>query len=224
MTAPAENPLLGALEAVADALTESRAPAMIIGGIAVIARGVPRQTVDVDATVWGDAVSIEALLEVFHRHHIVPRIGDALAFARDRQVLLLRHLDSGTPIEVTFASLPFEREAIGRATRVDFGGVQVVAVAVPEDLVVYKAVAWRDRDRSDIERLLLLHGPSIDLERVRRIVAEFAEALVDRRNLLHFRLASATRFRPRRIARTPYPLRTRVYRFGASPIPDRLRA
>jgi len=90
-------------------------------------RGVPRQTVDVDATVWGDAVSIEALLDVFHRHHIVPRIADALTFARDRQVLLLRHLDSGTPIEVTFASLPFEREAIGRATRVDFGGVEVAS-------------------------------------------------------------------------------------------------
>ncbi len=182
MTTPEESPLLGALEALADALTESRAPAMIIGGIAVIARGVPRQTVDVDATVWGDAVSIEALVEVFHHHHIVPRIADALTFARDRQVLLLRHLDSDTPIEVTFASLPFEREAIGRATRVDFGGVQV-AVAVPEDLVVYKAVAWRDRDRSDIERLLLLHGPSIDLERVRRIVAEFAEALEEPQRL-----------------------------------------
>lgn len=48
-----------------------------------------------------------------------------------------------------------------------------------EDLVIYKAVAWRERDRTDIERLLVLHGRAIDLDRVRRVVREFAEALED---------------------------------------------
>jgi hypothetical protein len=196
VTTSGESAILAALAALAEALTESGAPAMIIGGIAVIARGVPRQTVDVDATVWGDATSIEALVEVFRRHHIVPRITDAVAFAKERQVLLLRHSDTGTPIEVTLASLPFEREAIGRATRVDFGGVQV-AVAVPEDLVVYKAVAWRDRDRADIERLLLLHGPTIHLDRVRSLVTEFAEALDEPHRVAEFdALVARVRFRP----------------------------
>lgn len=52
-------------------------------------------------------------------------------------------------------------------------------MARPEDLVICKAVAWRDRDVSDIERLLVLHDDSIDLDRVRRVVAEFAEVLDD---------------------------------------------
>ncbi|MDQ3775512.1 MAG: hypothetical protein M3461_14760 [Pseudomonadota bacterium] len=113
MTTSGESAMLAAL---AEALTESGAPAMIIGGIAVIARGVPRQTVDVDATVWGDATSIEALVEVFRRHHIVPRITDAVAFAQERQVLLLRHSDTGTPIEVTLASLPWPRPRAASAS------------------------------------------------------------------------------------------------------------
>jgi hypothetical protein len=121
VTTSGESAILAALAALAEGLTESGAPAMIIGGIAVIARGVPRQTVDVDATVWGDATSIEALVEVFRRQHIVPRITDAVAFAKERQVLLLRHSDTGTPIEVTLASLPFEREAIGRGSRPEHG-------------------------------------------------------------------------------------------------------
>jgi hypothetical protein len=50
-------------------------------------------------------------------------------------------------------------------------------VAVAQDLVVYKAVAWRERDRSDIERLLRSHARDIDLDYVRQIVAEFAAAL-----------------------------------------------
>lgn len=50
-------------------------------------------------------------------------------------------------------------------------------VATPEDLVIYKALAWRDRDRYDIEQLLTLHEERIDLDRVRTFVREFAEIL-----------------------------------------------
>jgi hypothetical protein len=44
-------------------------------------------------------------------------------------------------------------------------------------LVIYKAVAWRERDKSDIEQLIQLHGDQIDFARVERIVGEFAAAL-----------------------------------------------
>ncbi len=43
---------LEALEALAKALVELEAPARLIGGVAAIARGVPRGTVDIDAAVW----------------------------------------------------------------------------------------------------------------------------------------------------------------------------
>jgi hypothetical protein len=107
---------------------------------------------------------------------LVPRAADALAFARERHELLLRHEPTGTPLELILAYLPFERTALERADLVDFGGVSVPA-ATAEDSIIYKAVAWRDRDRSDVERLLVLHGRSIDLERVRALVREFATAL-----------------------------------------------
>lgn len=178
MAPAADRALLDALSALAAALHELRAPAMIIGGIAVIARGVARPTVDVDATVWAEAVPLERLVEVLARHSIAGRAPDTVEFAQRNQVLLLRHVPSGTPMEVSLAWLPFEREALARASEVDFGGV-TIPVASPEDLVVYKAVAWRHRDRSDIERLLVLHGDHIDVARVRRIVLEFAEVLGD---------------------------------------------
>jgi hypothetical protein len=176
MAGPADRALLDGLAALGAALEEIGAPAMVIGGIAVIARGVPRQTVDVDATVWAEAVELDALLRGLARHGIVPRTADAIEFARRQQVLLLRHELSGTPMEVSLAWLPFERDALDRATLVDFGGVRV-RVAAPEDLVVYKAVAWRERDRADIERLLARHAGRIDLARVRGLVREFADAL-----------------------------------------------
>jgi hypothetical protein len=72
--------------------------------------------------------------------------------------------------------LPFEADALGRAELIAVGDA-IIPVAVAQDLVIYKAVAWRERDRTDIERLLSLYGSSIDLDYVRRIVAEFAAAL-----------------------------------------------
>lgn len=173
-----DSALGGTLEALRSALDEIGAPAMIIGGIAVIARGVPRQTIDVDATVWGADLEIERALEVLERYGIEPRIRDAADFARERQILLLHHVASKTPIDLSLAWLPFEREALEKSTEVDFGGISL-RIARPEDLVILKAVAWRDRDRSDIERLLVLYGQEIDLGRVRRIVAEFADVLED---------------------------------------------
>lgn len=47
------GPLGAALRALAAAFSELSVPAMLIGGMAVIARGVPRLTRDVDATVAG---------------------------------------------------------------------------------------------------------------------------------------------------------------------------
>jgi hypothetical protein len=172
----ADAALLAALAACGSALRQLGRPAMIIGGIAVIARGVPRQTVDIDATVWAEGLDVESTLPVLAAHDLVPRTEDAVAFAQERHVLLLRHEPTGTPLEVILAYLPFERSALERADVVDFGGVSVPA-ATAEDLIVYKAVAWRDRDRADVERLLALHGRSIDLENVRRVLSEFATAL-----------------------------------------------
>lgn len=176
MITPPDEGILKALAALNRALADLGAPAMIIGGIAVIARGVPRLTVDVDATVWGADVSLEALFSALSVHEIVARIPDAEGFARRRQVLLLEHRPTGTPLEVSLGWLPFEREALERASAVDFGG-QTIVVPQVEDLLVYKAVAWRDRDKEDVERLLLLHGDAIDLGRVRDFVRRFADAL-----------------------------------------------
>jgi predicted nucleotidyltransferase len=91
-------------------------------------------------------------------------------------VLLLQHGGTSTPIEVSLAWLPFEHEALARAERLDLAGGSV-PIATAEDLVVYKAVAARAEDWSDVERLLELHGAHFDLGRIRGLVAEFAAAL-----------------------------------------------
>jgi predicted nucleotidyltransferase len=95
-------------------------------------------------------------------------------------------------MELSLAWLPFEQTALSRADRLDAEGL-LVPVARVEDLIVYKAVAWRDRDRVDVERLLALHAAEIDLAYVRAMVAQFAELLEEPDRLREFdRLVAKT--------------------------------
>jgi Nucleotidyl transferase AbiEii toxin, Type IV TA system len=168
--------ILKALADLAKALQRIEAPSMVIGGIAVIAHGVARQTVDIDATVLTTRIDPSQLLEILADYSIRPRIPNILEFAEKSQVLLLVHERTQVTLEISFAFTSFEQEALAKAIEVSFGGVKI-SVAIPEDLVIYKALAWRDRDRYDIEQLLTLHGDRIDLERVRAFVREFAQIL-----------------------------------------------
>jgi hypothetical protein len=166
----------GALRALATALRELGIPGMLIGGVAVIARGVPRTTRDVDMTLVGGKRPLADVLAVLGKHGLLARIGHALEFAAEHQVLLLVHQPSKTEVDLSLAWLSFELEAIGRADELELAGVRV-PVARAEDLVIYKAIAWRPQDQQDIERLLLLYSNQIDFERVRSIVTELGEAL-----------------------------------------------
>lgn len=176
MTAASSQPLVRALGDLLAALETTGAAHMIIGGLAAIARGVVRHTDDADATVWAADLDVPELLRALREHGIVGRIDDVEAFAAQSQVLLLVHGATGVPIDVTLAWLPFERDALGRADEVSVGGLEI-PMATAQDLIVYKVIAWRERDRRDVEELLRLHRASVDVTYVRDRVAEFAEAI-----------------------------------------------
>jgi hypothetical protein len=150
---------------------------MIIGDIAAIAHGIARTAGDVNATM-STTRDVGWLFDEVARFRLHPRIDDALAFARARQSLLLRHRPTGVDVDLTLAWLPFELDALAAAEDMVLGSVEVT-VARPEDLVIYKAIAWRPSDREDVERLVALHGKAMNLGRVRLAIAERAEALED---------------------------------------------
>jgi predicted nucleotidyltransferase len=185
VTGERQTALVPALEALQRALEQLGAASMIVGGIAVIARGIPRLTVDVDALVWGHDLVLERLYSILEAHGIAPRHGEDEERAREQGVLLLEHLPTGTTMEILLAWLPFEKEAIDRASRVGFGGLEILA-AQPEDLIVFKFVAWRNRDKDDIESLILLHSKKIDMGRIRGLVQELADALDEPQRLTEF--------------------------------------
>jgi len=150
---------------------------MIVGGIATLAHGVTRPTDDVQATL-ATTRDVPHVFTELERFELYPRVDDAVAFARERQALPLCHRTSGVAVDLALAWLPFELDALAAAEDLVLGSVEVT-VARAEDLVIYAALGFGPQERQDIERLVALHGRTMDLPRIRRIVAELAKASGD---------------------------------------------
>src|SRR5437867_2972300 len=168
-------PLLAALHDLVAWLQDAHVPGTVIGGVAASLLGRPRVTRDIDALVLLDESEWEAFLGKGVALGFAPRLSDALTFARQARVLLVRHEASGIDIDIAFGALPFEEEAVARTVWRDLGGIQV-PLPLPEDLLIMKAIAHRPRDMADIEAILDAQ-PKLDLRRVRRWVREFTTAL-----------------------------------------------
>jgi len=168
-------PLLAVLRDLMAWFKAREVPGVVIGGVAASLLGRPRLTRNVDAVVLLDEDHWGEFLAAGTQHGFVPRRADALAFAQETRVLLVRHEESGIDADIVFGSLAFEKEAVTRATWVELGGVRV-PLPLPEDMIVMKVVAHRPRDLDDIEAILAAH-PKLNLRRVRRWVREFSAAL-----------------------------------------------
>jgi hypothetical protein len=166
--------LRSALADLANWLDAARIPAMVIGGVAASVLGRPRFTRDIDALVILPESDWQSAVEHAAKFGIVPRVDEALEFARRSRVLLMRHAASGIDLDVTLGGLSFERSAVESSRPYDVGGVSVRLPRV-EDLLVMKAIAHRPKDLEDIRGLLAAH-PEADVGAARRWIREFAIA------------------------------------------------
>ncbi|MBI5242456.1 MAG: nucleotidyl transferase AbiEii/AbiGii toxin family protein [Elusimicrobia bacterium] len=123
-----------------------------IGGLALQRWGEPRLTVDVDVSLLtgfgNEGEFVEALLAAY-----AARIPDPAGFAAKNRVLLLKS-GEGIGIDIALAGLPFEEEAVARASPFEFlPGISLITCSA-EDLVVLKAFADRPRDWADVQSVI----------------------------------------------------------------------
>jgi predicted nucleotidyltransferase len=184
--------LLKPLEAMMRWFDAAGVRAAIIGGVAASLLGKPRLTKDIDAVVLD--VEAEVLIQSGAHYGFQPRIADAVDFARNTRMLLLRFTEGEIDIDLSLGALPFEYEVIDRSSMIDVGGGVSIRVASPEDIVVMKAIAGRGRDVMDIENIIQAN-PALDVERIRRWVREFSTVL--EMPEIHDALEKLLRQRPR---------------------------
>jgi len=144
-----------------------------IGGVALQRWGRPRLTVDVDVTLltgYGNEEHyIDALLDRYRG-----RIHDAAEFALANRVLLLQS-KSGVGIDLVFGGLPFEEEAVARATDFEYLPGVTLRTCSAEDLVVMKGFANRTQDWADVESIADRQTGKLDLRYILSHLKPLAE-------------------------------------------------
>jgi predicted nucleotidyltransferase len=169
------EPLSDPLESLHNLLVRFHERGVIIGGVATGFLGRPRFTEDIDAMVIFPTEQIPLFLSEAAKEGIQPRITDVEDFARRNRILLLKHVSSDTPIDISIGILLFEEETVERSKVYNFDGLKL-RLPTPEDLIVMKAVAHRPKDLEDI-RSIVEKQKKLDKVRIEFWVKNFAEIL-----------------------------------------------
>lgn len=131
-----------------------------IGGLALQRWSEPRETVDVDLSLFAGFGDEQEFCDVL-LNNFAGRIPDAAAFARDRRVLLLRST-KGVGLDVALAALPYEALVIERSSYFVYPPDVPLRTCSAEDLIVLKAFAGRGQDWVDVERIIVRQTGKLD--------------------------------------------------------------
>ena len=144
-----------------------------IGGLALQRWSEPRETVDVDLSLFAGFGQEQQFSEVLLKH-FEPRISNAADFARERRVLLLRST-KGVGLDVALAALPYEALVIQRSSYFDYPPGISLRTCSAEDLIVLKAFAGRGQDWADVERVIVRQTGKLDWDYIREQLRPLAE-------------------------------------------------
>jgi len=165
-----------------DFLTGASTPYLIIGGLAVAVIGEPRMTGDVDVIGYLSVEQATALIDA--------AVAAGFEVAPDERERLhatgtLRFSKGRFQLDIILASLPFEDDARARARKRRLFG-RLVPLPTPEDLILFKVLAGRDKDLVDAVGVARRHLSALDrryLDATLDAVCELAEDLAPRSRL-----------------------------------------
>lgn len=133
-------------------------PYCIIGGYAVACHGVPRQTGDIDVMVIidGDPLDVVKMLRA-SGHGVNITKGDLLDPLGD-----VITIDTEFPIQLIAAKYEYQLNAVKNATIVVYDN-RDLPVASAEDLILLKLKGGSPRDLEDVETIVDVQGPKLDM-------------------------------------------------------------
>jgi hypothetical protein len=133
-----------------------------IGGLAMNAWSIPAPTYDIDVCAELAPEQVPGLVADLDRAGFVPPPTswlNSVGSARFQEFTV--HWPYGTGLraaDIFLATDAFQKSALSRRRPVELAEGFRTSVIAPEDLLLYKLVAWRAKDRAAIERLLAVQS------------------------------------------------------------------
>ena len=146
---------------IEEGLRQRRIPHAFGGALALAYYATPRATIDIDVNAF---VGVERADEVLGLLEALgaERLGkpERAQLRRDEQVRV--HWDT-TPIDLFFSYDALHASCLERRRRMPFGGTDAIHVLAAEDLLIFKVLFDREKDRRDVEELVYALADELDV-------------------------------------------------------------
>lgn len=159
-----------------------------MGGLAINAWAIPTPTYDIDLCVAASEGDVPSLVRALAAEGFIPPPTpwlESVGRAKFREFTVSWPFQDGLIATDFFLALdPFQAKALDRRRTVELDDGFQTEILVPDDLLVYKLIAWRKKDQEAVERLLAVQR-DLDWPYVRAwaerfgVVERFRESLRD---------------------------------------------
>ncbi len=169
--------LFRSIQALQQRLDEANVPSVIIGGLAVGAWGEPRVTRDADMKVLLGREDAERLLSLLSPDYVslLPDPEQALR----KQAMIFVQDATGARLDLLLADTPYDVLAIHRGRDIEVQPGLSIRLCSPEDLIIYKFISTRLRDREDAVGVIRRQGDKLNDAYVLDWLRQFEQALDD---------------------------------------------
>ncbi len=166
------------LAKVVAALDTAGVPHMVTGSFASTFHGEPRMTRDIDLVIDPDGHDISLFVAQFDPESFY--IDDAVAAAARRDMFNVIDVTTGWKVDlIVRKDRPFSIEEFGRRVPVEIFGVRTFVASV-EDTILSKLewskMSGSDQQRRDVNAVLHIQRPTLDLEYLERWASELGIA------------------------------------------------
>jgi len=162
-------------------LEAERVPFVVVGGLAAGLLGEPRYTRDADFMVLLKTGNVQKLAMAARDlgFDIEPELAETQWHFSGFVRFWLGEPGRRTAVDLMHCNNDFLREVAFRARETRFCGL-AVPVATPEDMILFKVSAWREKDVPDARAILSRHRDHLEVAYLRR----WAEWMAKRSPLL----------------------------------------
>ncbi|MBN1888312.1 MAG: hypothetical protein JW850_09990 [Thermoflexales bacterium] len=169
--------LLQSIAALQTRLAEAGFPSAVIGGIAVGVWGDPRVTRDADLKVLARRDQAGTLWETLGPDYTA-MVAKPLDSLRRMGFVFVQDCH-GTRLDLLLADTPYDEAVIQRGRAMEIQPGITLRVCSAEDLVIYKMISSRPRDRADVEGIVRRQGQALDDDYILGWLRQFEPALDD---------------------------------------------
>ena len=162
-----KNLLIEVIKKLQKACQKSRVKIAFTGGIAVGVYGVPRTTYDVDGFILASIDQIDLLLSALVKEGFKYEKEHFIKVIKDKKFLTLVYSKYKMYIDLFVAIDDFEKGILRRSRKLKFNRIAINVIA-PEDLILLKLQAGRERDLEDIRGIILENISRLDFKYLKK--------------------------------------------------------